>query len=76
MFNKLIKFYQNPIKSDRFAFILDKKDIDSFALYAFPKSKHVSAVITFTGKHNMAVRYEGSTLDEIMDKIESDTLKE
>ena len=71
---KLIKFYKNPMKSDKLAFILDKKDIKSVALYVYPK--HVSAVITFTNKHNMTVMYEGSTLDEIMDKIESDTLKE
>ena len=79
MFNKLIKFYKNPIEksSDKLAFILHKKDINSFALFASPKSKRVSVIITYSNKHNdMTVRYEGSTLDEIMDKIESDTLKE
>lgn len=80
MFNKLIKFYKKPINqksSDRLAFILHKKDINSFALYAHPKLNSVSVVIMFKTQHNdMTVRYEGTTLDEIMDKIEYDTLKE
>ncbi len=80
MFNKLIKFYKNPTNEklfDRLSFILHKKDINSFSLFAHPKSKHVSVIISFYNKHNdITVRYEGSTLDEIMDKIESDTLKE
>jgi hypothetical protein len=79
MFNKLFKHIKpsSQKSTDRLSFILDKKDINSFALFAHPKLNNVSVVIMFKKKNNdITVRYEGSTLDEIMDKIEYDTMKE
>jgi hypothetical protein len=79
MFNKLFKHIKpsSQKSTDRLSFILDKKDINSFALFANPKLNNVSVVIRFEKKNtDVTVRYEGETLDEIMDKIECDTLKE
>lgn len=78
MFNKLFK-YIKPINkpSDKLAFILDKKDIYSYVLFVYPKSNNISIVITFENNHKShTVRYEGLSLDEIINKIEHDNLKE